>query len=50
VCAHLHRILTDPAEAERQRQGLKEVQAAMGAPGAAARAADAVCDLLAEAA
>jgi len=50
VCDHLHRLLTDPAEAERQRQGLKEVQAAMGAPGAAARAADAVSGLLAEAA
>lgn len=50
VCDHLHRILTDPAEAERQRQGLKEIQAAMGAPGAAARAAEAVCRVLAEAA
>jgi lipid-A-disaccharide synthase len=50
VCDHLHRILTDPAEAERQRQGLKEIQAAMGAPGAAARAAEAVIEVLAEAA
>jgi len=50
VCGHLHRILTDPAEAERQRQGLKEVQAAMGAPGAAERAAEAVLEVLAEAA
>jgi len=50
VCDHLHRILTDAAEAERQRQGLKEIQAAMGGPGAAARAAAAVRDVLAEAA
>lgn len=50
VCDHLHRILTDPAEAERQRRGLKEIQAAMGAPGAAERAAEAVREVLAEAA
>jgi lipid-A-disaccharide synthase len=50
VADHLHRILTDPAEYERQRQGLKEIQAAMGAPGAAERAAEAVRDVLAEAA
>jgi lipid-A-disaccharide synthase len=50
VADHLHRILTDPAEYERQRQGLKEIQAAMGAPGAADRAAEAVRDVLAEAA
>jgi lipid-A-disaccharide synthase len=50
VCGHLHALLTDPDAAGRQRQGIKEVQAALGAPGAAGRAADAVCAVMGRAA